>query len=146
MLRRDPTTIHLVAEDIKDVGSYINDFELHQDSDIGSSLKVNHLFMNHDVDTQNWDSSLDESYLGSRNRDLDQGKVVDTEHAIKLGRNTGLRSDDRDTERESIPHNANFNVSGNDDRNNNNSSNMAIDDNLLLGSLADADSKYGKQG
>jgi hypothetical protein len=68
MLRRDPTTIHLVADDIRDIGRNI-EFNLSTDSQRQTN---NDLIINqHDIDNQNWDSSVDESYLGSRGRERD---------------------------------------------------------------------------
>ncbi|KAG0673385.1 hypothetical protein C6P40_002957 [Pichia californica] len=66
MLRRDPTTIHLVAEDIKDIGRG-DDFGIVQQPDMMDSDAKGRF----DTDNQNWDSSLDESYLGSRSRERD---------------------------------------------------------------------------
>lgn len=73
MLRRDPTTIRLVAEDIKDLGSNL-DYEIIQRAsllDTDSRGKFGSNTVTQDIDNQNWDSSLDESYLGSRSREKD---------------------------------------------------------------------------
>lgn len=64
MLRRDPTTIHLIAEDIRDLGTEFDVdtiIELQSQND----LSINQI----EIDNQNWDTSVDESYLGSRNRE-----------------------------------------------------------------------------
>lgn len=73
MLRRDPTRIHLVADDIKDIGRGM-DFGIIEDSNQIDS-KINGKL---DTDNQNWDSSIDESYLGSRSRERNLKNNNDT--------------------------------------------------------------------
>lgn len=58
MLRKDPTTIRLTAEDIRDV-------TLFDQAIIDAAQNTDTHEGDHD---QNWDSSIDESYLGSRGR------------------------------------------------------------------------------
>ncbi|GAV28000.1 hypothetical protein PMKS-001468 [Pichia membranifaciens] len=81
--RRDPTTIHLVAEDIKDIGQGAN-YGIIQQANImesGSRGKFDLDAVNHDNDNQNWDSSLDESYLGSRSRERDTKRDTERDRA-----------------------------------------------------------------
>lgn len=81
MLRRDPTTIHLVAEDIKDIGQGANYGIIQQVNlaDPESRGKLDSDVANQDTDNQNWDSSLDESYLGSRSRERDMKRDSERE-------------------------------------------------------------------
>lgn len=83
MLRRDPTTIHLVAEDIKDIGQGAN-YGIIQHPNImeaGSRGKLDLDAVNNDPDNQNWDSSLDESYLGSRSRERETKRDTERDRA-----------------------------------------------------------------
>lgn len=59
MLRRDPTTIRLTAEDLRD--SALADHAV-----LAAALHSETQTADGEADDQNWDSSVDESYLGSR--------------------------------------------------------------------------------
>lgn len=95
MLRRDPTTIHLVADDLKDIGRDINFGEIPNNNVTNMNIDMNmntnqnsveymtekfNTDINPDIDNQNWDSSLDESYLGSRSRE--RGVEIERERAV----------------------------------------------------------------
>lgn len=132
MLRRDPTTIHLVAEDIRDIGSGV-DYNLLAETNKKSHNSNDDLSLNQELDNQNWDSSLDESYLGSRSRERE---IIDYQHNQNLHQQQFQSQQnqrelhqilelERERDREL-------------DRNNNN--NHEIDDNSLLGSLVDSTS------
>lgn len=135
MLRRDPTTIHLVAEDIKDIGRGI-DGSLSVETNRQSI--INDLMINQELDNHNWDSSLDESYLGSRSRERE---IIDYQHnqnhyqpqlnqqLYQSQQNQRELHQILEMERE-----RDTNLDGNNN-------NHDIDDNSLLGSLVDESAK-----
>lgn len=90
MLRRDPTTIHLVAEDIKDITRDVN-FGL-VPTHVNVLGKYGFADMNNQDDNQNWDSSLDESYLGSRSRERNERERESVETRIDDGNNQAVKN------------------------------------------------------
>lgn len=68
MLRRDPTTIRLTAEDLRD--SALADHAV-----LAAALHSETQTADGEADDQNWDSSVDESYLGSRGAGAGAGTV-----------------------------------------------------------------------
>lgn len=139
MLRRDPTNIHLVAEDFKDIGRGIDFSEaLHNDQ---TSFDTNYEY-NADADNQNWDGSLDKSYLASRSRGRDNIDECDIDREVQFDRQGGKNFNNSTNN-----HNATNidNVSTHD--NPPNSHNISAADitanNNLLESLEDADVDQG---
>lgn len=68
MLRRNPTTIRLTAEDLRD--SALADHAV-----LAAALHSETQTADGEADDQNWDSSVDESYLGSRGAGAGAGTV-----------------------------------------------------------------------
>ncbi|TID21225.1 hypothetical protein CANINC_003505 [Pichia inconspicua] len=69
MLRRDPTTIKLTAEDLRDNAL--------TDHAVLTAALHSQKIQEGDVDDQNWDSSIDESYLGTRGACASVGIGID---------------------------------------------------------------------
>lgn len=133
MLRRNPTTIHLVAEDFKDIGRGI-DFAAAMNHE-HTSFDTNYEY-NGEADNQNWDGSIDKSYLASRSR----GRDVVSEGELEGGKSHNNAAHITNPNATNID-----NIGINGIPSNSNSKNTAevTTNNELLESLEDADLDQG---